>query len=75
MSIVPNKGINTNQYFLSYRDTFNDLLEKFVQKYKNYPYITDSNKHMTNSELAFTFQLVTKNRISKLINLILFYHC
>ena len=68
MSIVPNKGITTNQYFLSNRDTSKGPLERFVPKYKNYPNITDINKHMTDSEVTFTFQLVTKNRISKLIN-------
>ena len=36
---------------------------------KNHPSITSINKHMANSKLTFTFQSVTKNWSSKLINL------
>ena len=70
--MVPSIGITNNNNFLSSTDTSdtNDLLEKIVDKYKNYPSITCINKHMANSEISFTFQSVTENQISNLIKLL-----
>ena len=68
--MVPSMGITNNQNFLSNTDTSYDPLENIVDKYKNHPSITCINKHMTNSELTFTFQPVTKNQISNLIKLL-----
>ena len=62
-------GITNNHNFLSNTKTSDDPLEKIIEKYKNHPSITCINKHMTNYELTFTFQPVTKNQISKLIKL------
>ena len=71
VNMVPSMGITKNNNFLSTTDTSdtNDPLEKIIDKYKNHPSITCINKYMTNSELSFTFQLVTKNQISNLIKL------
>ena len=49
-------------------------LERIVDKYTNHPSITCANKRMTNFELTFTFQPVTKKSISKLLK-ILNKHC
>ena len=70
--MVPSMGITNNNNFLSTTDTSdtNDPLEKIIDKYKNHPSITCIIKHMTNSELSFTFQPVTKNQISNLIKLL-----
>ena len=72
VNMVPNMGITNNNNFLSTADTSdtNDSLEKIIDKYKNHASITSINKHMTNSELSFTFQPVTKNQISNLIKLL-----
>ena len=72
VNMVPSMGITNNTNFLSTTDTSDtkDLLEKIIEKYKNHPSITYINKHMTNSELSFTFQPVTKNQISNLIKLL-----
>ena len=69
VNMVPSMGVTNNNNFLSTTDTSdtNDPLEKIIEKYKNHPSITCINKHMTNSELSFTFQPVTKNQISNLI--------
>ena len=64
VNMVPSMGITNNHIFLSNTNTFDDPLEKIIDKYKNHPSITCINKHMTNSELSFTFQPVTKNQIS-----------
>ena len=70
--MVPSMGITNNNNFLNTTDTSdtNDPLEKIIDKYKNHPSIICINKHMTNSELSFTFQPVTKNQISNLIKLL-----
>ena len=77
--MVPSMGITNNHNFLSNRGTSDDPLEKIIDKYKNQPSITCINKHMTISELPFTFQLVTKNQISTLIQPLndkkVFNHC
>ena len=65
--MVPSMGITNNHSFLSNTNTSDDPLDKIIDKYKNHPSITCINKHMTNSELSFTFQPVTKNLISNLI--------
>ena len=65
--MVPSMGITNNHIFLSNTNTSDDPLDKIIDKYKNYPSITCINKHMTNFELSFTFQPVTKNQISNLI--------
>ena len=72
VNMVPSMGITNNNNFLSTTDTSdtNDPLEKIIDKYKNHPSITCINRHMTNSELSFTFQPVTKNQISNLIKLL-----
>ena len=72
VNMVPSMGITNNNNFLSTTDTSdtNDPLEKIIDKYKNHPSITCINKHMTNSELSFTLQPVTKNHISNLIKLL-----
>ena len=72
VNMVPSMGITNNNNFLNTTDTSdtNDPLEKIIDKYKNHPSITCINKHMTNSELSFTFQPVTKNQISNLIKLL-----
>ena len=66
MKMVHCMSVINNHNFLSNTDTYDDLLEKIINKYKNHLNITAINKHMKNSELTFTFQPVTKNRISKL---------
>ena len=66
----PSMGITNNHIFLSNTNTSDDPLDKIIDKYKNHPSITCINKHMTNSELSFTFQPVTKNQISNLIKLL-----
>ena len=70
--MVPSMAITNNNKFLSTTDTSdtNDPLENIICKYKNHPSITCINKHMTSSELSFTFQPVTKNQISNLIKLL-----
>ena len=68
--MVPSVGIINNHIFLSNTNTSDDPLEKIIDKYKNHPSITGINKHMTNSELSFTSQPVTKNQISKIIKLL-----
>ena len=67
VNMVPSMGITNNHIFLSNTNTSDDPLDKIIDKYKNYPSITCINKHMTNFELSFTFQPVTKNQISNLI--------
>ena len=61
-------GIIVNQNFPSNKGTSDDPLENIIHKYKNYLSITFINKHMTNFELTFTFQPVTENWTSTLIN-------
>ena len=68
VNMVSDMGITNNHNFLSNTDTFDDPLEKIIDKYKNHPSITCNNKPMRDSELTFTFKAVTKNRISKLID-------
>ena len=65
--MVLSMGITNTHIFLSNTNTSDDPLDKIIDKYKNYPSITCINKHMTNFELSFTFQPVTKNQISNLI--------
>ena len=55
MNVVPSQGITNNHNFLSNTDTTS---------------IACVSKHMTNSELSFTFQNVTKSQISNLIKLL-----
>ena len=66
--MVPSMGITNNHIFLSNTNTSDDPLDKIIDKYKNHPSITCINKYITNSELFFTFQPVTKGQISNLIN-------
>ena len=68
--MVLSMGISNNYNFLSNTNNSDDSLEKIKNKYKNHPSITCTDKLMTNSELTFTFQPVTKNQISKLIKLL-----
>ena len=70
VNVVPSMVITNNHNFLSNTYTNDDLLEKIIDKYKNHPSIIGVNKHMTNSELSFTFQPVTKYQISNLIKLL-----
>ena len=71
MNIVPNiMGITNNHSLLSDTDTTNDPIEKIINKYQNHPSIISINKHMTHSELTFSFQLVTKEQIANLIRLL-----
>ena len=70
VNMVPSMGITNNHNFLSNTDTSDDPVEKIIDKYKNHPSITCIKKHITNSELFFTFQPVTKNQISNLIKLL-----
>ena len=65
--MITSMGITNNHIFLSNTNTSNDPLDKIINKYKNHTSITCIDKHMTNSELSFTFQPVTKNLISNLI--------
>ena len=65
--MITSMGITNNHIFLSNTNTSNDPLDKIINKYKNHTSITCIDKHMTNSELSFTFQPVTKNQISNLI--------
>ena len=72
VNMVPSMSITNNNNFLittELSDT-NDPLEKIIDKYKNHPSIICINKHMTSSELSFTFQPATKNQISNLIKLL-----
>ena len=68
VNMVPSMGITNNHIFLSNTNPSDGPLENIIDKYKNLPSMTCINKHMTNSELSFTFQPVTKNQISNLIN-------
>ena len=65
--MVLSMGITNTHIFLSNTNTSDDPLDKIIDKYKNNFSITCINKHMTDSELAFTSQHVTKNQISNLI--------
>ena len=65
--MVPGMSITNNHIFLSNTNTSDDSLDKIIDKYKNHPDITCINKHITNSELSFTFQPVTKYQTSNLI--------
>ena len=69
VNMVPSMGITNNHIFLRNTNTSDDPLDKIIDKYKNHPSITCINKHMTNSELSFTFEpvFVTKNQVSNLI--------
>ena len=60
----------TNNHNLSDLDTTNDPIEKIINMYQNHPSITSVNKHMTHSKLTFSFQPITKERISNLIRLL-----
>ena len=62
VNLVPSIGITNYHNFLSNTDTFDDPLERIIDKYKNHPSIICINKHITNSELNFTFHPVTKNQ-------------
>ena len=70
VNMLSSIGITNNHNFLSNTDTSDGPLEKIIDKYKNHSSITSINKHKTNSELTFTFQPVTKNQISNLIQLL-----
>ena len=63
-------GITNNHSLLSDTDTTNDPIEKIINKYQNHPSIISINKHMTHSELTFSFQLVTKEQIDNFIRLL-----
>ena len=52
VNIVPSMGITNNPIFFSNTNTSDDPLD--------YPSITCVNKHMTNSDLSFTFRPATK---------------
>ena len=54
-------GLTNNYNFLSNTDT-SDSREQIIDKYKNHASVSCINKHMTNSELTFTFQSFTKNK-------------
>ena len=58
---VPSMVITNTHIFLSNTNTSDNPLDKIIGKYKNHPSKTCINKRMTNSELSFTFQPVTKN--------------
>ena len=62
-------GITNNHNLLSDYDTTNDPMEKIINKYQNHPSITSINKHMSHSELRFSFQPVTKEQITNSIRL------
>ena len=62
-------GITNNHNLVSDYDTTNDPMEKIINKYQNYSSITSINKHMSHSELRFSFQLVTKEQITNSIRL------
>ena len=70
LNMVPSVDITNNHIFLSNTNFSDDPLEKIIDKYKNHPSITCIVKHMTNFEIAFTFEPVTKNQISNLIKLL-----
>ena len=61
VNMVPSMRITNKHIFLSNTKTSDDRLDKIRDKYKNHPKITYINKHMTNFEVSFTFQTVTKN--------------
>ena len=70
LNMLPSVDITNNHIFLSNTNFSDDPLEKIIDKYKNHPSKTCIVKHMTNFEIAFTFQPVTKNQISNLIKLL-----
>ena len=71
VNIVPNiMGITKNHNLLSDIDTTNDPIEKIINKYQSHSCITSINKHITHSELTFSFQPVTKEQITNLIRLL-----
>ena len=63
-------GTTNNHNLLSHTDTTNDHIENIINKYQNHPSITSINKHMTHSELTFSFQPVTKEQTTNLIRLL-----
>ena len=70
VNIVPNiMDITNNHNLLSDLDTTNNPIEKIINKYQNHPSITSINKHITHSELIFSFQPVTREQITNLIRL------
>ena len=61
----------SEEYVLKYaKMSPNIYTDPKIDKYKYHPSTTYINKRMTNSELTFTFQPVTKNQISNLIKLL-----
>ena len=56
-------SITNNHNLLSDYDTTNDPIEKIINKHQNHPSITSINKHMAHSELTFSFEPVTKNKL------------
>ena len=60
--MVLSMGITNTHIFLSNTNTSDDPLDKIIDKYKNHPSINCINKHMTNTELSFTFHPITKMR-------------
>ena len=67
VNIVPNLGINTNHSFLINTDNENDPIEKALAKYKNHPSIISIKTFMENPDTYFSFQHVSKYKITKTI--------
>ena len=70
VNIVPNLGINTNHSFLINTDNENDPIEKAIAKYKSHPSIISIKKFMENSDSSFSFQHVSKYKITKAIKML-----
>ena len=62
MCITNNRNLSSNT------DNFDDPLENIIDKYKNHRSTGCINKPITNSELSFRFQPVTKNWFIKIVN-------
>ena len=67
MNIVPNLGIKTQHEFLNTTDNSQDPIENAICKYENHPSIILIKKYMEGTNSSFVFEIVTKEKIEKLI--------
>ena len=67
MNIVPNLGIKTQHEFLNTTDNSQDPIKNAICKYENHPSIILIKKHMEGANSSFVFEIVSKEKIEKLI--------
>ena len=65
VNIVPNLGINTEHDFLNTTYISHNPIENAIYKYENHP--SERYKHMKGTSSSFSFHIVTKGNIAKLI--------